>query len=216
MDFHFPMIKGHKTRKEKKKENLYFRILTPPLSRLVPANRRAKHLGTGGRNDKSKSFPADLRSSRLLASLARVFNPDISRIITFVCPILGILVAAVTSCYARETSFTLQVLNVEANVESLSTKTGRNGGTISRCEGAKKGGWVGPTNEHVHHYVCIVDNWELLNPPFSLPWTSVYRVLGNKICGTEAIINVVGCVARPLFNPFGVQKFISPRCGMSV
>lgn len=72
MDFHFPMIKGHKTRKEKKKkENLYFRILTPPLSRLLPANRRAstKHLGTGGRNDKSKSLPADLRSSSLVGQL---------------------------------------------------------------------------------------------------------------------------------------------------
>ena len=32
---------------------------------------------------------------------------------------------------------------------------------------------VGPTNEHVHHYVCIVDKRGLLNLLFSSSWTTV-------------------------------------------
>lgn len=141
--------------------------------------------GTGGRNDKSRSFSADLRNQRW--DVER-YSLDISCIITFVCSIFWIhsrLAAAVTSRYARETSCTHQVPT--SQLENLSTKTGRNSRTISRGEGEwyeedEVGTGVGPTNEHVHHYVCIVDKRELLNLLFSSSWSTVAYVawLGIK------------------------------------
>lgn len=133
-----------------------------------------------------------------------MFNPDISRIITFVCPILGILVAAVTSCYARETSFTLQVPTLKPTSRAFRRRLDEMAGRFRGVRERRRGGWV-ERNTYIITFASSTTGNCLIHLSV-FPWTSVYR--GNKVCGTEAIINVVGCVARPLFNPFGVQTFI--------
>ena len=85
----------------RRQRNPYFRISTLPHRYrcyfFAEACREHQASRTGGRNDKSKSFSADLRSSR--ARLAASPPPDISCIITFVCLIFRIHRRTRCSCY---------------------------------------------------------------------------------------------------------------------
>lgn len=108
------------------RETPYFRISTLPHQYrcyfFCEACREHQASRTGGRNDKSKSFSADLRSSR--ARLAASPPPDISCIITFGCLIFRIHRRTRCSCYFFLHSLNASSSNVIAGPRAFYAKAG--------------------------------------------------------------------------------------------